>query len=147
MIQNILIVCIGNICRSPMAEAFFAAKLQFISPAVSVNSAGLGALVGRSADSQVQTLLSMRGLDITNHRARQVTSDILLSSDLILTMDTEQCDQLRFQYPSTCGRVHRIGKWGDHEVMDPFKRPRSVLEHVMTLIDQSVDEWCNRLWS
>ena len=148
MIKNILIVCIGNICRSPIAEALFIERFkQDGPPNMTVSSAGLGALVDRPADAVAQELMLEKGIDISAHRARQVSSDILFGSDLVLTMSSEMQKQIEINYPGTCGRVHRLGKWAGCDVPDPFQRPRPVFEQALLLIEQGVDEWYRTLWN
>jgi len=148
MIRSILILCIGNICRSPIAEALFAARFrQEDLSDIEVNSAGLAALTERPADSVGQALMLQKGIDISGHRARQLSSDIVFGSDLILTMSTDQQKQVELNYPGTCGRVHRLGKWGCYDVPDPFQRPRLVFEQALALIEQGVDEWYRKLWN
>ncbi len=147
MIQNILIVCIGNICRSPIGEIFFAEKFKQAGLNVAVSSAGLGALVGRPADLMAQELVTARGLDLSVHRARQISADIVFSSDLILTMTADQQEQIESEYMSARGRVHRLGKWDSYDVPDPYKRPKLVFEQALAMIDQGVDEWYKRLWN
>ena len=147
MINNILILCIGNICRSPIAEALFADRFKQASLDTVTSSAGLAALVAKPADTVGQALMLERGLDISNHRARQISPEILFGSDLILTMTTAQQKQVELKYPSTCGRVHRLGKWGCYDVPDPFQRPKLVFEQALALIEQGVDEWYRTLWA
>lgn len=147
MINHVLIICIGNICRSPIAEALLAVAVQETHPDVVVSSAGLGALVGRPADLMSQELMNARGMDISAHRARQITPEIVFNSDLILTMSTEQTQQLEQQYPGACGRVHRLGKWGEYNISDPFKRPKTAFEQAFILIEQGIDEWYRKLWT
>ena len=148
MIQNILILCIGNICRSPLAEALFIARFKQEGLSnLAVSSAGLAALVKRPADAVGQALLLQKGIDISGHRARQVSSEILFESDLVLTMSTDQQKQVELNYPGTCGRVHRLGKWGGYDVPDPFQRPQQVFEQAVAMIDQGVDEWYRKLWN
>lgn len=146
MIQHILILCVGNICRSPIAEALFAMRFDKDSHNVSVSSAGLGALVEHPAHPIAQELMIQRGLDISEHRARQISPSILFGSDLILTMSSDQQKQVELDYPSTCGRVHRLGKWGRYDVPDPFQRPKLAFEQALTLIEEGVDEWYRKLW-
>lgn len=147
MIQNVLIVCVGNICRSPIAEILFKQRFEQANLSVSVSSAGLGALVEYPAHDVAQELMQERGLDLYYHRARQLSSEIVFGSDLILTMSTDQQKQVENNYPSTCGRVHRLGKWGCYDVPDPFQRPKLVFEQALALIDQGVDEWYRKLWN
>ena len=147
MIQSVLVVCIGNICRSPIGEALLSFKLNGLYPNVSVSSAGLGAMVDWPADPIAQSLMDERGIDISAHRARQVTPDILFGSELVLTMSTEQQEQIEQQYPSMRGRVHRLGKWGCYDIPDPYKRPKAVFDQSLILIEQGVDEWYRTLWN
>ena len=147
MIQNILILCIGNICRSPIAEALFIERFKQDGLAnMTVSSAGLGALVDRPADAVGQALMLQKGIDMSSHRARQISQDILFGSDLILTMSTDQQKEVEVNYPGTCGRVHRLGKWGGYDVPDPYQRPKLVFEQALAMIDQGVDEWYRKLW-
>ena len=81
--KSVLTVCIGNICRSPMAEGLLTAKL----PNIHISSAGTGALVGRPADTQAQKLMLQHGIDISRHVAQQVNKLICSQADLILVMD------------------------------------------------------------
>lgn len=147
MIENILIVCIGNICRSPIGEALLAFKLKDTYPNVSVSSAGISAMVNHPADPIAQSLMQARNIDISCHRARQASSEILFASELILTMTTDQQEKIEQKYPSTRGRVHRLGKWGGYDVPDPYQRPAAIFEQALMLIDQGVDEWHRKLWN
>lgn len=144
--NHVLIICIGNICRSPIAEALLAVAVQKTHPEVVVSSAGLGALVGRPADPMSQELMTAHGIDISAHRARQISPELVFNSDLILTMSTEQTRQLEQQYPGACGRVHRLGKWGEYDIPDPYKRPKTAFEQAFILIEQGINEWHRKLW-
>ncbi len=147
MIKNILILCLGNICRSPIAEAMFIARFKQEGIAdIVVSSAGLGSLVDKPADKVGQALMLEKGFDISAHRARLISQDIIFASDLILTMSTDHKKQVELNYPSACGRVHRLGKWGGYDVPDPYLRPRLVFEQAWALLEQGVDEWYRTLW-
>lgn len=147
MISNVLVLCVGNICRSPMGEILFSDKLARIGISVQVSSAGLGALVEYPADPLVQAIMLERGLDISQHRARQVTNQMLFDSDIIFTMSTGQQEQIEGSLPSIRGRVHRLGKWGGYDIPDPFQRPREAFEQALLLIEQGVEDWCGKLWN
>jgi len=147
MISNVLVICVGNICRSPMGEALFSDKLSKKSIFTQVHSAGIGALVDYPADALAQELMLKRGLDISNHRARQVTNQILFDADIIFTMSTGQQEQIEGSLPSIRGRVHRLGQWGGYDIPDPFQRPREAFEQALLLIEQGVEDWCGKLWN
>lgn len=144
MIRNVLIVCVGNICRSPVAEGLLRARL---SPVVYVSSAGLGALIDHPASPISQEFMRGHGFDISSHRARQISSEIVFASDLILTMTMDQEQDIVRAFSAAKGRVHRLGKWGGFDVPDPFQRPQIIYEQAFSLIEQGVDEWCKKLWN
>lgn len=146
MIKNILVVCIGNICRSPMAEAIL--KSEFANnPQISIRSAGLHALVNKPADPMAQALMAEKGIDISTHRAQQITNEMVLESELILTMSTEQELSIGKQFPNTRGKVYRLGKWDGYDILDPYRRPRVVFEQSLSLIEQSIENWKKMLWN
>ena len=143
--QSVLMVCVGNICRSPMAEMLLRARLT--EQGTVVASAGVGALVGHGVDPQVQRLMMERGLDASMHRARQLSSEMALNSDLILTMNRDLKQHIEAMFPETKGRVQRLGHWGGFDIPDPFQRPSVIFEQARALIDQALDEWCDQLWN
>ncbi len=145
MFKNILVVCIGNICRSPMAEALLRERLAAEGEGFDVQSAGLGALVGHPADEIAQKLMAREGIDISGHRARQLDGRLVHWADLILVMETSQKKALEKSDPSARGRVYRLGEWGNFDVPDPYRRPEEAFEHAFTLISQGVSEWIPRL--
>ncbi|OHE75725.1 MAG: protein tyrosine phosphatase [Verrucomicrobia bacterium RIFCSPHIGHO2_12_FULL_41_10] len=147
MIKNILVICIGNICRSPMGEALFKNQLINSQPNLQVHSAGLQAMVGYPADPFSQELMQLKGLDISSHRAQQATPELLFNAELILTMCSNQQVQIEKNYPGTRGRVHRLGKWEGFDIPDPYKRPRIVFEQTLALIEQGINDWYRKLWN
>ncbi|MCB1396191.1 MAG: low molecular weight phosphotyrosine protein phosphatase [Rhodobacter sp.] len=86
--MRILMLCLGNICRSPTAEAVMRAKAAELGLAVEVDSAGTGGWhVGEPPDRRAQAAARSRGLDISGLRARQLSRADFRSFDLILAMD------------------------------------------------------------
>lgn len=144
MINHILVICIGNICRSPMGEALLRHALQS-GPACSVASAGLGALVGKPAAEHSIELMKLEGIDITDHRAQQITPDLIANADLILVMEAGHKSAIVNMDPSVRGKVYRFGKWQDVDIPDPYGMPREDYEHALTLIKAGVVEWAKRI--
>lgn len=144
MFRHILVVCVGNICRSPMAEALLKQALH--NRDVVVESAGIGALVDHPADKTAQTLMRERGIDISAHRARQLDRPLVRAADLIVVMEAWQQKKIESQYPTARGKVHQLGRWGGFEIPDPYRQPRAAFESALELIEQGVMEWRNTVW-
>ena len=142
MFDHILVVCVGNICRSPMGEALLARALADRSR---VGSAGLGALVDQPADETARSLLQERGLDISAHRARQLTAELIRRHDLILVMESGHKRAVESIDPSARGKVYRWGEWGDFDIPDPYRQSREVFEQALELILRGVDDWSAKL--
>jgi protein-tyrosine phosphatase len=83
MFQSILVVCTGNICRSPIGERLLRQQL----PGKQVNSAGILGLEGCPADAAAQSVAWRHGVSLEGHVARKVTRSLLKKSDLILVME------------------------------------------------------------
>ncbi|MGQ0701354.1 MAG: low molecular weight protein-tyrosine-phosphatase [Panacagrimonas sp.] len=144
MINRILIVCTGNICRSPIAEGLLRARLQGTERRVL--SAGTSALIGYPADPLAVEVAMEGGVDIGGHRAQQVTLPLLAAMDLVLTLDQSHSNWITRQYPQLRGRVHKLLKWqGDQDVPDPYRQPRSAFEEVHSQIRQGIDDWLPKL--
>jgi protein-tyrosine phosphatase len=129
-----------------MAEALLADRLKRRGLAVKVASAGIGALVGRPADPIAQELVAERGLDLSAHRARQLTPDLIRSFELILVMEAEQQKAVVSMLPAARGRVHCIGRWGKFDVPDPYRQPRPAFERALELIERGIDDLEKAFW-
>lgn len=146
MFKNILVVCVGNICRSPMAEGLLKQALAASNKMdCFVSSAGLNALIGHKADPNACLLMLNKGIDISNHRACQINSEMIRKSDLILVMETFQKNAIEENEPSTKGKVFRLGEWGKFDIPDPYQRELSVFETSLALIEQGVAQWIAKL--
>jgi len=143
MFDHILVLCVGNICRSPVAEALLRAAL----PGKIVSSAGLGALVGHQADATAAELARQSGLDLSEHRARQVTGDMLRQADLILVMSQGQRAQVRAIEPTVAGKTMLLSHWlhGQPDIPDPYKKSKEAFEHVHHMLQNSAHAWLAKL--
>lgn len=134
-------VCIGNICRSPMAEGLLKQAL----PDADVISAGLGALTGQPADPYAIELMRELDVDITGHRAKQLSRAMATAADLILVMDNAQRQDIQRLHPATTGRVFRIGEAAKFDVPDPYREARPAFESALQLIQRGVEVWVPRI--
>lgn len=136
----------GNICRSPMAEALLRQRVAH-RPELKISSAGITAVVSHPAVEHArEVMLEKKKIDIRDHRARQIDSQLLHQADLILVMEQEHVRLIEFEYPSICGRVQRLGRWKNFDIPDPYQRPKKIFEHTLCLIDEAIIEWQQRLW-
>lgn len=144
MFNNIMVVCTGNICRSPMGEALLRTRLE--GQQRTVMSAGIGALIGHPADALACEIMLEKGIDISAHRAQQATLPLLSSMDLILAMDSTHADWMASKYPQLRGRIHKILKWQENaDVADPYRLPRAAFEKAYADIERGVEEWLKRI--
>ncbi len=123
MITNVLLVCTGNICRSPLAASLLERALRERGLEVTVASAGTGAWDGAPASEGAYLVGLERGLDLSGHRARLLTRELVEKAHLILTMARHH--RARVDELGGEGRVFVLGEYagrgGDEaEVSDPF---------------------------
>jgi protein-tyrosine phosphatase len=134
---HVLVVCEGNICRSPIATALLARDM----PHLVVQSAGTHALVGQGANPVALRLMEERGLDISGHVATLITTAHVRAADLVLTMTSAQRGLLEMNYPHAKGKVFRLGEADGVDIVDPYLRSPFIFELAMSQIEQGVSRW------
>ncbi|MDR6407095.1 arsenate reductase/protein-tyrosine-phosphatase family protein [Paraburkholderia terricola] len=141
MISNVLTVCHGNLCRSPVA----AALLRHRTEGLHVHSAGLSAVVGQPAATDAVAVLSEIGIDIRGHRATQMTLRLANDADLILTMTAGQKQSLESLYPLMRGRVFSICDFDNADIEDPMGLSISAFRRCREALIVGIDHWVARL--
>ena len=139
--KSILVVCMGNICRSPMGEGFLASRL----PTINVHSAGLAAVVGAGADPITVKLMLEKGVDVRKHVAKQINQSLCKNSDLILVMENSHRDRIESLYPFCRGKVFLITGKDGGDVLDPYRRDLSFFENALNLIDDGSKLWAEKI--
>ena len=142
--NNILTVCVGNICRSPVAEALLKDRL----PGRQVWSAGLQAVVGHEADATARDIASQHGLNISSHRAQQIAGWMCAHADLVLVMEARHQQELEKLYPTARGKIRCLGEYGPqgaYNIADPYRQPRAAFEAAHVAIALGVAEWARRI--
>jgi protein-tyrosine phosphatase len=140
---RVLFVCMGNICRSPLAQGVFENVLrrEGLEDEVSVDSAGTGHWhVGSPPDERALSAASLRGLDLSAQRARQIAREDCQIFDYILTMDEENYHMVSsLCRGSTVVRPFLDFATGspEREVPDPYYGGPDGFEHVLDLVEEA----------
>lgn len=126
--MQILFVCSGNTCRSPMAAALY----QSLHPDDKVGSAGLHASSGQPAARPAIQVAKKFGLDLSSHRAKQLDERALQVADWVVTMTKDQAQILRRMYPHQSERVITFADWTKttKDIADPFGGSYALYEEV-----------------
>lgn len=149
MFNNILVVCAGNICRSPTGEYLLKDKLKEKlggESHIKISSAGLTALVGNSAEATATSIALSNNIDMSGHKGRQLSSALIAENDLILVMEERHLSDLLGKYPQARGKTFLLGKWIDNtEIPDPYRQSQEAFEHVYQLVDKACSAWTKYL--
>lgn len=125
---KILMVCTGNICRSPMAAGLLNHYLpRNLKAQVEVTSAGTYALHGHQVEKHAMYAMDQIGIDIAKHRARQITKDIVRASDLIVTMEAAHSKIVKSLLSWRQKKPRMISEFKPqspvHDIKDPYGGP------------------------
>ncbi|MZP35793.1 arsenate reductase/protein-tyrosine-phosphatase family protein [Klebsiella pneumoniae] len=144
MFNSILVVCTGNICRSPIGERL----LRTFLPGKKIDSAGTGALIDHSADESAFRVASLHGISLKEHHARQFTSSLGRQYDLILVMEKHHLSEIGKIAPEARGKTMLFGHWlNDREIPDPYRKSDEAFLSVYILIEQASKAWAEKLAS
>jgi protein-tyrosine phosphatase len=145
--QRLLIVCLGNICRSPMAEGALRARLEAagLDDRIEVDSAGLGNWhAGRPPDRRAIKCAAGHGVDISGLRARQITDADYTGFDVLLCADADVLYTVRAHAPpaATAHTELLLGWCGLGEkaqIPDPYTQNAAAFEHAWDLVDAAAE--------
>jgi protein-tyrosine-phosphatase len=138
--KSLLIVCHGNIIRSPFA-ARLAAQALGEQRAISISSAGLEALSGRSPHPTALLTATRRSVDLSGHTASRLSSERVAASDLIFVMDIPQLVTIRKRFPEASGKTFLLTSLAPEalmEIEDPFEGGESVFQACFDHISRAV---------
>lgn len=144
-INSVLFVCMGNICRSPSAEAVFRHKMKVKGLALKVDSAGtVGAHAKQKPDHRAQKAGVVRGYSFDGIKARKVTVQDFTDFDLILAMDYDNVAELKkVAPPATHDKIQLMLDFAtEHEeeqVPDPYYGGAKGFEYVLDLVEAASD--------
>ncbi len=142
MLDTILVVCVGNICRSPIGERL----LKKYLPNKKIASAGLAPLTGKPADNMACAVAEAHNLSLAGHIAKKVTAELCSEHDLILIMEKKHLEILCKIAPAARGKIMLYGHWLQQvEVNDPYRQSRATFELVYRILDDSAQQWVKAL--
>ncbi|HHT06286.1 MAG TPA: ribose 5-phosphate isomerase B [Hydrogenispora sp.] len=159
MVRNILFVCTGNTCRSPMAAALLRQLLnerggKFKN--IRVSSAGLYAQPGAPASPEAVETMRGYGVDLSNHLARELAREELAAADLILTMTNAQKNQIIKIFPGVKDRTYVLREYikakspagkDQWDVPDPFGQPLVVYQKCAAALEKDLRAFIDLLAS
>ncbi|WP_431223034.1 protein tyrosine phosphatase [Serratia sp. L9] len=141
MFNSILVVCVGNICRSPIGERL----MQKLLPTKKIASAGIMALVGKPADSSANLVAKQNSLSLEGHQAVQLTAKMCHEYDLILVMEKVHIEMICNIAPEARGKIMLYGHWNQQEVADPYRQSMEAFEFVYSILNSSAQKWAEIL--
>lgn len=146
LFNNILTVCTGNICRSPMAEYLLRHRLEQAGNWQGrVCSAGISALVQQPAEEATVALMLSRNIDLGPHRACQLTRQQLRQADLVLVMEKHHRKSVLDLDPAARGKTFLLGHWNNSEIADPYRRSDEVHFKVLQSIEDGLKPWLEKM--
>lgn len=139
--NRVLLVCTGNMCRSPMAEYMLRHHLGENS-AWEVESAGTHAVDGVPASREAVDVLREKGVDLSPHRSRSINSEIVRSADLIVAMTEVQADELRRLFPDARDRIFTLASFDSsghgRDIADPIGSSTKIYSNIRDQIEKSL---------
>jgi len=145
--RRVLIVCHGNIIRSPFATALISRTLGGHT-GLSISSGGLGAVPGRSAHPAAILSARKHGIDLSEHAAAAVTAEAVGAADVIFVMDVPQLAAVRRRFPEGRSKTFLLtGLAADTrlEILDPFDGDETVCDECFAHIACAVRPIVNLL--
>lgn len=144
----VLFVCLGNICRSPLAEGIFRSLVEEAGAQerYAIDSAGTGAWhAGQPPDSRSIAVAARKGIDLTKQRARQVCADDFRRFDVIVAMDRDNLTALERQNIGAGAEVRLLLETPAKDVPDPYYGGPEGFDNVFTLVRQGCRDLLTRL--
>ncbi|TKI05780.1 arsenate reductase/protein-tyrosine-phosphatase family protein [Martelella alba] len=139
---KILVVCTGNICRSPLGEWL----LKYYTHNNEIISAGIIALNNITADPYAIEIARRHNLDISGHHPQKITYELCNKCELILVMERKHINEICKIAPLTRGKILLFGHWsGKRNIPDPYRKSKETFEYIFKLLDEDAQNWARAL--
>jgi len=140
--ERVLVVCVGNICRSPTAEFMLSQAL----PGKQVSSAGLAAVIGADMEVNARQVAESRGLSCPKHTARQLTRELCHQADIILVMESRHREGVTQLCPESRGKIFLLAQGlAPADIADPYRKSLAVFEQTYEQLSRACEIWAQRL--
>ncbi|MFZ2277126.1 MAG: low molecular weight protein arginine phosphatase [Prosthecobacter sp.] len=139
--KNVLFVCTGNTCRSPMAEALFRDLVRERTD-YQVSSAGVAAAPGMPASKHTAALLKERGLDLASFQSRMLDQKTLEQATHVFAMSSHHMAAIADEFPEQADKVYLVSEFAaedalrGRDVSDPFGQGRSAYEETLRSLEK-----------
>lgn len=138
--MNILFICTGNTCRSPMAELYFNSVMAETGGPHRARSAGLSAYPGDTISRHAGEVMRANGIDPGAFRSRRVSRYMLEESDMIVAMTRAHAEALAAAAPEFSQKIHELAKWRPAGgISDPFGAGEEIYVQTFSAIREAVD--------
>jgi len=141
----IMMICAGNLCRSPFAEYYMRLKLEQAGVVADCYSRGLLAMPGRKVPELAQQVGLEFGVDMSEHVSQTLLAPDVDRAALIMVMEAEQRKHLSKMRPTSIGKMFLLSQpLGSHKVPDPMGKDEAYFRTVYTEITSMIDAWVER---
>lgn len=128
-----------------MAAGYFTHHLNKKSSHIEIASAGINAVINHPAEIYAQEVMKQQGIDISNHRACQITESLIRKVDLILVMTHSHFSTITRQFLTAKGKTFLLGHWQGVEIQDPFMQSYEMFEKIYQKISLAGQDWGKRI--
>ena len=141
---HILFVCKANLCRSPLAAAFFSRRVQEEGQSSEwvVQSAGTWTAAGQRIPHNILKVAGIMGVNLKSHRTQQVDDDLLTGQDLVVVMEKGQREALRIEFPAHQKKVYLLSEVADYreyDIADPTKGGAGTIHEAALALSRLID--------